>query len=87
MTTEWIIERLDAYPEHQGETDVVCTVYWRANATEELDGKSFFATAYSTLGVMPNSVQRFFIFIFLNPITVGTQNLILFFSERVSDNF
>ena len=51
MTTEWIIERLDAYPEHQGETDVVCTVYWRANTTEEIDGKSFFATAYGTVGV------------------------------------
>ena len=59
MTTEWIIERLDAYPEHQGETDVVCTVYWRANATEELDGKSFFATAYGTVGVTINPEDPF----------------------------
>lgn len=56
---EWIIERLDSYPEFDGEEDVVCTVYWRANASEELDGKSFYATAYGTVGVTLNAEDPF----------------------------
>ena len=52
---EWIIERLDSYPEHEGEQDVVCTVYWRAN---DQDG-DYFATAYGTVGVTLNAEDPF----------------------------
>jgi hypothetical protein len=55
METNWIIERLDSYPEHQGEQDVVCTVYWRANAQ---DG-DFYATCYGTVGVTLNPEEPF----------------------------
>lgn len=41
------IERMDCYPEQAGETDVVCTVYWRMNAT---DGE-YSATAYGSCGI------------------------------------
>lgn len=36
MATEykWIISQLDAYPEHDGHTDVVMTVHWRRQATD-----------------------------------------------------
>lgn len=55
MTTEWIIERLDAYPEHKGESDVVCTVYWRANANED----EFYATTYGSMGVTLDAEEPF----------------------------
>jgi len=42
-----IVERMDCYPEQAGETDVVCTVYWRMNAT---DGE-YSATAYGSCGI------------------------------------
>lgn len=42
-----LIEQMQSYPEAQGETDVVCTVHWRINAT---DGE-FSATAYGSCGI------------------------------------
>jgi len=41
------IERMDCYPTQEGETDVVCTVYWRMSATEG----NYSATAYGSCGV------------------------------------
>lgn len=43
----WIIERLDCYPERDGETDVVFTVHWRLNAQ---DGE-YGASGYGTVGL------------------------------------
>lgn len=43
----WIIERLDCYPERDGETDVVFTVHWRLNAQ---DGE-YSASGYGTIGL------------------------------------
>ena len=51
METNWIIERLDCYPEFEQEQDVVCTVYWRANATEPADPQPFYATCYGSMAV------------------------------------
>ena len=51
METNWIIERLDCYPEFEQEQDVVCTVYWRANAQETVEEKDFYATCYGSVGV------------------------------------
>ena len=42
-----IIERMDCYPTFETKSDVVCTVYWRMNAT---DGQ-YSATAYGSVGV------------------------------------
>ena len=41
------IERMDCYPEEAGETDVVCTVYWRMTA----NNGDYSATAYGSCGI------------------------------------
>lgn len=33
-TYSWVIARLECYPEHEGEEDVVMTVHWRRQATD-----------------------------------------------------
>ncbi len=33
-TYTWIISQLEAYPQHEGKTDVVFTVHWRRQATD-----------------------------------------------------
>ena len=33
-TYKWVISQLDAYPQHEGHTDVVMTVHWRRQATD-----------------------------------------------------
>ena len=48
ITNTWIVEQMSCYPQHEGETDVVFTVYWRVNAT---DG-TYNATNYGSVGVM-----------------------------------
>ena len=55
ITTTWLIERMDCYPSHKGQTDVVFTVYWRVNA---VDG-TYNATSYGTVGVTYNSETPF----------------------------
>ena len=47
MTATWIVEQMSCYPTAEGQTDVVFTVHWRANAT---DG-TYNATSYGTAGV------------------------------------
>jgi hypothetical protein len=42
-----LIERLDCYPTFETKSDVVCTVYWRINASNE----EYSATAYGSCGV------------------------------------
>lgn len=46
-TYTWVIERLDCYPERDGQTDVVFTVHWRLNAA---DGE-YGASGYGTIGL------------------------------------
>lgn len=33
-TYNWVISQLDAYPQHEGHTDVVMTIHWRRQATD-----------------------------------------------------
>jgi hypothetical protein len=33
-TYTWVISQLEAYPTHEGQTDVVFTVHWRRQATD-----------------------------------------------------
>lgn len=35
MTTTWNINQMDAYPEYEGNADVVFTVHWSLTATED----------------------------------------------------
>lgn len=46
-TLDWIIEQMDCYPEKDGRTDVVFTVYWRLNA---VDGEHV-GTVYGSVGL------------------------------------
>jgi hypothetical protein len=46
-TYSWVISQLEAYPQHEGHSDVVFTVHWRRQAT---DG-SHFADVYGSQGV------------------------------------
>ena len=47
ISTEWIIEQMDCYPQHEGEQDVVFTVHWRCNGS---DGQ-YIGTAYGTQAI------------------------------------
>lgn len=47
VTYDWIVERMDAYPTHEGKEDVVFTVYWRVNGVED----GYTATRYGSVGV------------------------------------
>lgn len=45
----WVIEQMSAYPEYEGQKDVVFTVTWRLNGT---DG-TYNATVYGSVGITP----------------------------------
>jgi hypothetical protein len=34
ITYQWLVERLEAYPQRDGFTDVVFSVFWRVNASD-----------------------------------------------------
>jgi len=47
ITNTWSVVQMDAYPEYEGETDVVFTVHWTLNGT---DG-TYNGSVYGTVGV------------------------------------
>jgi hypothetical protein len=47
QTINWIVEQMDCYPTAEGQTNVVFTVHWRANANEN----PYSATSYGSVGV------------------------------------
>ena len=47
ITNTWVIEQMSCYPQTEGQTDVVFTVYWRINAT---DG-TYNSTSYGSVSV------------------------------------
>lgn len=47
ITYNWSVTAMDAYPQAEGETDVVFTVHWTCSGT---DG-TYSASVYSTCGV------------------------------------
>jgi len=47
-TYTWVIERMVCAPQLSGQTDVVITVYWRQNATND----TFNATVYSSIDLV-----------------------------------
>tara|TARA_R100000808_G_scaffold1279_6_gene5997 strand:- start:13467 stop:13796 length:330 start_codon:yes stop_codon:yes gene_type:complete len=50
-TIKWLVEALDCYPTKDSKTDVVMTVHWRCNGSEENDSKTYFSTQYGAVGV------------------------------------
>jgi hypothetical protein len=47
ITNTWGVQQMDAYPEYEGETDVVFTVHWTLNGT---DG-TYNGSVYGSVGV------------------------------------
>lgn len=48
----WVISAMNEYPTTpDGLDDVVFTVHWRRNATEIVDGKTYFADTYGAQGI------------------------------------
>lgn len=50
-TIVWNISAMNCYPQAEGEADVVFTVHWQCNGTQEQDGKTYNGSVYSTCGV------------------------------------
>lgn len=48
-TYTWYVNQLDAYPEHEGNTDVVFTAHWRLSATDGTYNGSVYGTVGLTL--------------------------------------
>ena len=51
MTTLWTITAMDAYPQAQGQTDVVFNVHWTCSGTQTENNKTYSASVYSTCSV------------------------------------
>lgn len=54
-TYTWQVVQMDAYPQIDGETDVVFTVHWTASGT---DG-TYSGSAYGSVGVPVDSISDF----------------------------
>ena len=46
-TITWVVESMDCYPTAEGQTNVVFTIHWRCNGTQDNQGTSI----YGTVGV------------------------------------
>lgn len=46
ITNTWAVAQMDAYPELNGETDVVFTVHWTLTATDGAGVTSIYGAAY-----------------------------------------
>ena len=55
ITNTWAVVQMDAYPELDGETDVVFTVHWTLNGTDGTHNGS----AYGTVGVSTSASGAF----------------------------
>ena len=51
MTTTWTNTAMDAYPQAQGQTDVVFNVHWTCSGTQIEENKTYSASVYSTCQV------------------------------------
>jgi hypothetical protein len=55
-TYTWSFPALDAYPQHEGQTDVVFTVHWILNG---IDGNGHDGSVYGTVAVTYNAGSPF----------------------------
>jgi len=51
MTPIWTITAMDAYPQAQGQADVVFNVHWTCAGTQIEENKTYSASVYSTCQV------------------------------------
>ncbi len=47
ITNTWAVVQMDAYPEYEGEADVVFTVHWTLTGTDE----TYVGSVYGSVGV------------------------------------
>jgi hypothetical protein len=60
MTTfKWVISQLNCAVESEGLPDVINMIHWRYQATQEHDGKIYFADTYSVASVTQPNPQNF----------------------------
>ena len=60
ITYNWVISSMEEYPMTEDNlADVVFNVHWRRNATEEVDGVSYFAESYGAQSVSAPSAEDF----------------------------
>jgi len=45
----WVISQLDAYPQHEGHTDVVFVIHWRRQATDGTHNADIYGSQAVTL--------------------------------------
>lgn len=48
ITYTWVIEKLDCYPEQEGQSDVVFNIYWRLNASDGQYAASVYGSTLTT---------------------------------------
>jgi hypothetical protein len=56
---EWVISQLNCAVESEGLPDVINVIHWRYNATQEHDGKVYFADVYGSASVAQPNPQNF----------------------------
>ena len=56
---EWVISQLNCAVESEGLPDVINVIHWRYNATQEHDGKIYFADTYGSSSVAQPNPQDF----------------------------
>ena len=56
---QWVISELNCAVESEGLPDVINVIHWRYNATQEHDGKIYFADTYGVNGVAQPNPQNF----------------------------
>jgi hypothetical protein len=56
---EWVISQLNCAVESEGLPDVINTIHWRYQATQEHDGKIYFADTYGAASVGQPNPQNF----------------------------
>ena len=55
----WTISQLNCAVESEGLSDVINVIHWRYNATQEHDGKLYFADTYGSSNVAQPNPQNF----------------------------
>ena len=56
---QWVISQLNCAVESEGLPDVINVIHWRYNATQEHDGKVYFADTYGSSNVAQPNPQNF----------------------------
>jgi hypothetical protein len=56
---QWVISELNCAVESEGLPDVINMIHWRYNATQEYDGKVYFADTYGASSVAQPNPQNF----------------------------